>query len=101
MQAIADAYPEVQIITIITQNNAGDPADLAFVQSWADQYGFENVAVVASNDPAPASYEEYFAQETTPWDIDGYIPTMYHLDETLTIISADEGVAEPPALPAE
>jgi len=98
LQQVAAAYPEVQIITMLTQNNAGDTPDLAFLQEWSNDYGFENIAVVAPTDPAPASAEEYFNQTSTAWDIDGYIPTMYHLDDTMTVISADESVTEPPAI---
>jgi thiol-disulfide isomerase/thioredoxin len=98
LQEVAAAYPEVQIITMLTQDNAGDPPDLAFLQQWASDYGFENIAVVAPTDPAPTTAEEYFNQTSTQWDIDGYIPTMYHLDDTMTVISADESVAEPPAI---
>lgn len=98
LQAVAAAYPEVQIITILTQDNAGNTPDLAFLQQWESDYGFENIAVVAPSDPAPTTYEEYYSMSTTPWDIDGYIPTMYHLDDTMTVISADESVAEPPAI---
>ena len=95
---MAAAYPEVQIITIITQDNGGETPNLAFLQQWASDYGFENIAVIAPSDPAPTTYEEYYSQTTTAWDIDGYIPTMYHLDTSLTVISADEGVKEPPAI---
>jgi thiol-disulfide isomerase/thioredoxin len=96
LQQVAAAYPEVQIITMLTQDNAGDTPNLAFLQQWESDYGFENIAIVAPTDPAPTTMEEYFNQTSTQWDIDGYIPTMYHLDETMTVFSADESVAEPP-----
>ena len=98
LQAVADAYPDVQIITMLTQDNSQNTPDLAFLQQWASDYGFQSIAVVAPTAPAPESIEEYFAQDSTAWDIDGYIPTMYHLDDSLTVISADEGVVEPPAI---
>ena len=98
LQAMAEAYPEVQIITLLTQDTAQNPASVAFAQEWANMYGFENIAVVTSNDPAPTTYEEFFQQSHTKWEIDGYIPTMYHIDSSMTVISADEGIAEPPTL---
>jgi thiol-disulfide isomerase/thioredoxin len=98
LQQVAAAYPEVQIITMLTQDNAGETPNLAFLQQWESDYGFENIAVVAPSEPAPTSYEDYYSQTSTAWDIDGYIPTMYHLDDTMTVISADEGITEPPAI---
>ena len=98
LQAVAEAHPEVQIITMLTQDTARNPASVDFVQEWAEQYGFINIAAVTTNEPAPTTLQEYFAQASTQWDIDGYLPTMYHLDSNMRVVSADEGVTEPPTL---
>ena len=97
LQAVADAYPDLQIITMLTDDNAYEIPTVPFLESWANQYGFENIAVVTPGGTAPTTYDELFAQPQMAWEMDGYIPTIYHLDETLTVISADEGMKEPPA----
>ena len=98
LQALAEAYPDVQIITMLTQDTARNPATVGFAQEWASQYGFENIAVVTSTEAAPETIQEYFELTSTQWEIDGYLPTIYHLDANMMVISADESISEPPTL---
>ena len=49
VQNIQDQWRDegLQIIELITSDNYGDAPDQAFVQSWADDYNFEDVPVLA------------------------------------------------------
>lgn len=98
LQALAEEHPDLQILQMLFQNNSGETPDLDFIQGWADDYGFVNVAALSTNEAPAESAEEYFSLQSSIWDIDGYIPTVYHLDTDMTIISADEGLTEPPSL---
>ena len=98
LQAVADAYPDLQIITLLTDDNSYEIPTVPFLEAWANQYGFQNIAVVTPGGTPATTYEELFAQPHRAWEIDGYIPTIYHLDASLTVISADEGMSVPPDL---
>jgi len=94
LQALAEAFPGAQILQVLGQDNSQDIPSLSFVQGWASQYGFENVAALGPLS-APTTYEEYFSAPSSQFEDDGYIPTIYHLDEEMTVISADQDVQSP------
>ena len=94
LQDVADAYPEAQIIQVLAQDNGGNPPNQAFLQEWASQYGFETIAVIGPS-TAPTTYAQYFSSVSAQFEDDGYIPTIFHLDTDMTILSADEGVSTP------
>ena len=94
LQSVAEEYPEAQIIQILAQDSSENTPSLGFVQGWADQYGFENVAALGVVS-APTSYEEYFSAPSVLFEDDGYIPTIYHLDDEMKVVSADQGVQTP------
>ena len=92
VQAIQDEWRDdgLQIIELITANNSqGGEPDLAFVQGWAEEYNFDDVPVLAV--PRPTAYEH----PTYLFDADGYIPSVYHLNEKLEVVSPDQSVHSP------
>ena len=91
VQNIQEEYEDkgFQIIEIITQDDYGNPPDQAFLQNWASDYGFDGVPVLGA--PQPTSYDH----PTFWFDADGYIPSVYHLNEKLEVVSADESVHDP------
>ena len=92
-----DAYwgQDVQFVEVIMQNDEGGVPDQAFLETWASDYGFTNIPVLKPTGVDPATIEDYVNAEIRPWDMDGYIPSFYHLDASVTVISADEGVHDP------
>ncbi len=94
LQAIAEAYPDAQILQVLAQDNSQGLPSQSFVQGWANQYGFENVAALGPLS-APTTYEEYFSAPSSQFEDDGYIPSIYHLDEEMKVVSADQDVGTP------
>lgn len=92
VQNIQDAWRDegLQIIELITSDNGGNAPDLAFVQDWADEYSFDDVPVLAVPGP-PTSYDH----PQFLFDADGYIPSVYHLNEKLEVVSPDQSVHDP------
>lgn len=92
VQDIQDEWREegLQIIELITADNYGDAPDQAFVQAWANDYNFEDVPVLAVPGP-PTSYNHV----QFLFDADGYIPSVYHLNERLEVVSPDQSVHDP------
>ena len=94
LQSIAEAYPEAQILQVLSQDSSYDHPSQGFIESWASQFGFQNVAALGSLS-APTTYDEYFSAPASIFEDDGYIPTIYHLDETMKVLSADRGIQSP------
>jgi len=94
LQAEQDLYRDsnVQIIEIIYQDNVGQPPDQAFLEAWASDYGFTDIPVLAI--AAPIDDEEDLSRLL---DRDGYIPSIWQLDTSGAIVSADEGNSDPTA----
>ena len=104
LQEMQNTYRDqgLQIIEMITANNSYQPPNApnqAFVEDWADQYGFEDIPVLAI--PAYNSTDHVdpdTGKITHPgalFDLDGYIPSIYHLNEKMEVVSADEGIHDP------
>jgi len=91
MQAMQDEYRDdgVQFIEMITGDNSDAVPDLAFVQSWASEYAFVDIPVLQA--PAASSWTD----ETVIWDRDFGIPSVWHIDPTGTIVSADDLIHDP------
>ena len=94
LQAVAEAYPEAQILQIVSQDSSYNAPSQGFIESWASQFGFKNVAALGPL-AAPTTYEEYFSAPSAQFEDDGYIPTIYHLDENMKVVSADRGIQTP------
>jgi thiol-disulfide isomerase/thioredoxin len=94
LQAVADEYPEAQILQVLSQDDYGNIPSLAFLETWASQYNFETVAAIGPS-TAPTTYDEYFSSVSSQFEDDGYIPTIFHLDTDMTILSADKGISTP------
>ena len=94
LQSIADQYPEAQILQIVSQDSNYNAPNQAFVSQWASHFGFENVAALSPLS-APTTYDEIFSGPDIQFEDDGYIPTIYHLDTELKVVSADQGVSTP------
>jgi thiol-disulfide isomerase/thioredoxin len=90
-QALQDEYRDdgVQIVEMMTGDNADNPPDLAFVQSWADEYGFVDIPVLQA--PEATTWES----ESIIWDTDFGIPSVWHIDPEGYIVSADDLVHDP------
>jgi thiol-disulfide isomerase/thioredoxin len=91
VQDIQNEYRDegLQIIEMITGDNNNAVPDQAFLQDWASEYGFEDIPVLSI--PAPTDYE--FPQFL--FDADGYIPSVYHLNGALEVVSPDQSVHDP------
>jgi thiol-disulfide isomerase/thioredoxin len=90
-QAEQDHYREdgLQIIEMITGDDRDDPPDLAFVQSWAEDYGLTDIPVLQG--PRATSWES----EIMLWDTDMGIPSIWHISPEGVILSADEHATDP------
>jgi thiol-disulfide isomerase/thioredoxin len=86
-----DLYREdgLQIIEMIKQDDFGNAPDLAFVQDWASDYGFEDIPVLQG--PRATSWES----EVMLWDTDMAIPSIWHISPKGIILSADEHILDP------
>jgi hypothetical protein len=91
MQNMQDEYREdgVQFVEMITGDDSDAEADATFVQTWASDYGFEDIPVLIA--PKATSWES----ESIIWDRDMGIPSVWHIDPSGTIISADELIHDP------
>lgn len=89
-QAEQDHYREdgLQIIEMIKQDNSSNPPDLAFVQSWAEDYGMTDIPVLQG--PRATSWES----EVMLWDTDMAIPSVWHITPEGVIMSADEHLTD-------
>ncbi len=76
----------LQIIEMIKQDDYGDPPDLAFVESWASDYGMTDIPVLQG--PRATSW----TSEVIYWDADGYIPSIWIISPEGVVISADAAV---------
>ena len=93
LQALQFEYEDqgVQIIEVITGDNADNPADHDFLADWAEDYGFSSIPVVAA--PRATSWDALVNQ----WELDMYIPTLYHVAPSGEIVSADDAAHDPGA----
>ena len=91
LQSEQDAYRDdnVQFIEIITQDNSGSPPSQSFLASWAGDYGFVDIPVLGTD--AAESWDHI----SMILDRDGYIPSVWQLDETLKVVHADGGNPDP------
>lgn len=93
-QAEQDALADdgVQIIEIVVQDAAGDPADLATGARWAERHGLTTVPSLAAGDvalPEDANWDE------NAFSSDQYIPTFVHIGPDMRLLSVDEGYDSP------
>ena len=96
VQAIQDQYRDdnLQIIELITANNnysAPNEPDQAFVESWADQYGFTDIPVLAIPEWDRRDYDD----PRFWFDLDAGIPSVYHLNAQMEVVSADQSIHDP------
>jgi thiol-disulfide isomerase/thioredoxin len=91
VQGIQDEYRDegLQIIEMITGDNSNAVPDQAFLQDWASEYGFEDIPVLSI--PAAIDYEH----PQFLFDADGYIPSVYHLNGALEVVSPDQSQHDP------
>lgn len=91
VQAIQDEHREagLQIIEVITQDSGGNPPGIDFLEYWASTYEFADVPVLGA--PEPTSYDH----PTFWFDLDAGIPSVYHLNANLEVVSADQMVHDP------
>jgi len=94
LQSISEQYPDAQILQVVSQDDGGNIPSLAFLETWAAQYNFQSVAAIGPQS-APTTYEQYFSSVSSQFEVDGYIPTIFHLDTDMTVLSADQGVSTP------
>jgi len=97
LQAEQDLYRDsnVQFIEIISGDNSNNPPDQAFLESWHTEYGFTDIPVLGLVAQDQSTWEAYSAHLSMLFDTDGYIPSVWQLDTTTTIVSADEGNSDP------
>jgi len=91
-QSIQDTYREdgLQIIEMLTNGNVqGTPPTSGFVQDWADEYNFDDIPVLLIPEPTSYTHPAFL------FDRDAGIPSIYHLNEKMEVISADEGIHNP------
>ena len=94
LQSIAEAYPDAQVLQLLAQDSNYNAPSQGFIEAWASQFGFENVAALGPLS-APTTYSEYFSAPSSQFEDDGLIPTIYHLDEKMKVVSADRGIQTP------
>ena len=94
LQAVAEAYPDAQVLQLLAQDSNYETPSQGFIEAWASQFGFENVAALGPLS-APTTYSEYFSAPSSQFEDDGLIPTIYHLDEKMKVLSADRGIQTP------
>ena len=94
LQNIADQYPTAQILQIVSQDADYNTPSPTYISQWANAFGFENVAALGPL-ASPTSYDEIFAAPDLQFEDDGLIPTIYHLNEELKVVSADQGISTP------
>lgn len=87
---IVQAYAEhgVRVVTVIIQDNTGDPPDLAFCQGWVDQYGATNPVMIDTP-----------AQRTQIYFPAGSLPSNLIVDSTGKIVYRTYGTDSVPGLP--
>ena len=99
LQAEQDEWRDenVQYIEIISQDDYGNAPDQAFLETWASDYGFTDIPVLALTERDQTSREAFYAHLSMTFDRDGYIPSIWQVDDTMTIVSADESNSDPSA----
>jgi len=93
-QEIQDTYRDdnLQMLTLITNSNTqGAAPDQAFVQSWADQYNLEDIPVLAVPEWDRTDYDH----PSFWYDKDAGIPSIYHLNDKMEVVSDDNGIYDP------
>jgi len=91
VQAIQDTYRDqnVQIIEMITGDNSDAVPNQAFLESWASDYGFTDIPVLSIPEPTDYNFPQFL------FDNNGSIPSVYHLNNAMEVISADEMMHDP------
>lgn len=99
MQDIQDEYrsDNLQLIEIITADNARNHPDRAFLENWANQYDFRDIPVLQINplDADGDGYTDTLDHLYFWFEGDGYIPSVYHIGRDMKVLSADGGVHDP------
>ena len=96
VQAIQDEYRDagVQFIEVLYQDNDGNPPDQAFLAQWAEDYGYVDVPVLGADSYILEDGYD-FDNPMFTLDLDGYIPSMWQVDTSMTVVSADEANHDP------
>jgi thiol-disulfide isomerase/thioredoxin len=97
LQAEQDHWRDsnVQYIEIISQDDYGNAPDQAFLKQWHDDYGFTDIPVLALLEPDTTDAEAFYAHLSMLFDQDAYIPSIWQIDPTGTVVSADQGNSDP------
>jgi len=99
MQPTQDTYRDngLQILEIITDDNAYNQPDLNFLQGWADYYNFDDIPVLQMNalDADGDGYTDSLDHLYFWFDADGYIPSVYHIGPDMKVVSADASIYDP------
>ena len=91
VQAIQDTYRDqnLQIIEMITGDNSDAVPSVEFLESWATDYGFIDIPVLTIPEPTDYNFPQFL------FDNNGSIPSVYHLNNAMEVISADEMMHDP------
>ncbi len=97
LQAEQDDWRDsnVQYIEIISQDDYGNAPDQAFLEQWHIDYGFIDIPVLALPEMDQDDQDAFYAHLSLLFDTDGYIPSIWQVDTTGTIVSADQGNSDP------
>jgi peroxiredoxin len=97
LQAEQDEWRDsnVQYIEIISQDDYGNAPDQAFLKQWHDEYGFTDIPVLALQAQDQSSAEAFYAHLSMLWDQDAYIPSIWQVDPSGVVVSADQGNSDP------
>ena len=69
--------------------------DQAFLEAWHADYGFTDIPVLALVAQDSSTWETYSDHLSMLFDTDGYIPSIWQVDSTGEIVSADVGNSDP------
>ena len=92
-QSTQDEYQEYgfQYIYMATGDTSGSPPSQDELMDWADRYDMVNIPVLGftSRDQSyPNSMSFYYEKDL-------YIPTIYHINGQMEVVSADRGISDP------
>jgi len=79
-----------QLIEVVTQDSAGNPADDATAERWADDFGLETVPSLNAGAWSGNVEGQY-------WDANASIPTFVQINSDMEIVSFDQFVDSPAA----
>ncbi len=97
LQAEQDLWRDsnVQFIEIISQDDYGNAPDQAFLEQWHSDYGFTDIPVLALAERDQSSEEAFWAHLSSLFDRDMYIPSIWQVDASGVVVSADEANSDP------